>query len=427
MTFKNRTRFNALLVSTLIATILSGCQFPPPPWETASDSAEQPTPIQTVEASVSGPLPPMMPQLPSVEFVPTPTPVPNIVEPIANTNTPSGTNTNSGQAPVPLNYYLTQEDQSYPEPPPSWANTENFLILGTDKRANDPVWRTDVIMVVGLDRATGRAALLSIPRDLYVNIPGTNRNRINTVDYMGDRILRVEGGGAKLVSQVIRKQFGIQTNHWVRIHMDGLSDLVDALGGVTVQLECPFFEPILNLDTNEWEYFTLPAGEVVLDGDDARWFVRLRLRESDIGRSRRQRQLLSAIKDQIISTNAFLQFPALWATMSEIYETDLDLGQTMELATFALGLNTENIHSGGISGENGALVNHRTEQGAQVFLIGDEAAVRRTIEDVWNKSVTTEAVEQTCPPIPQAGPGNPYATPQIQQTEPPTDTVETSG
>ena len=117
------------------------------------------------------------------------------------------------------------------------------------------------------------------------------------------------GGGPKLVSQVLQETLGVSTNHWVRVRMDGFVDVVNAVGGVTVHLDCAFYEPIFNLSTNAWDTFALPAGDVWMDGDTAYWFVRLRLRESDIGRSRRQRQFLWALRDQVSKTNLLARFP----------------------------------------------------------------------------------------------------------------------
>ena len=140
-------------------------------------------------------------------------------------------------------------------------------------------------MVVGIDRDLQRVAVLSIPRDLYLEIPNYGQGRINQVDYIGERILEVEGGGPALISDVLSSTLGISTEHWVRFEMTGFQSVVDAVGGVTIHLDCPFYEPIFDLDTNSWQYFTLPAGDVHMDGETAYWYVRLRLRESDIGRA----------------------------------------------------------------------------------------------------------------------------------------------
>lgn len=306
-----------------------------------------------------------------------------------------------------------------------WSETENYLILGTDRRPVDETWRTDTIMVVGLDRPRQRAAVLSIPRDLYLEIPNYGYGRINQVDYIGERITRVEGGGPGLVSAVISQTLGISTTHWVRFEMTGFKDIVDAVGGVTVQLDCPFYEPILNLDTNSWEYFTLPAGPVHLDGETAYWFVRLRLRESDIGRAERQRQFLWGLRDQVLSTNLLPQIPALWTAFDSSISTDLTLLQIMDLARFGVGLDAANVRASGITLRE--LQSYTTERGAAVLVINDPQRVRDVIEGIWTAPAMADAYRKdvnTCAPVPDGAPviasaGSPAPAPTPLPTEVP--------
>ena len=416
MLLSRRRQIVQLCTLVACSLLIAGCSL-----SSASGANNSPEPTATPDASITT-------QNPPEDLVPPLHPALPTVEPFAKRLLAEARELQlqrereaAARPRVPLSYYLTTEDQSYPDPPPSWANTQNFLVLGTDKRVGEPSWRTDVLMLVGLDRETGKVALFSIPRDLYVDIPGANPARVNTVDYLGETIMRVDGGGAMLVNQIIRKNFGISIQRWVRIEMDGLSEIVDALGGVTVTLDCPFFEPILNLDTNQWEYFTLPEGEVLMDGEAARWFVRLRLRESDIGRSRRQRQFIGALQEKALSTNALLRLPDLWTAMSNMYETDLGLLQTMNLTRIVLSMDSSSIRSGGLSGADGALENFRTEQGAQVLRIRDERAVQAALEAVWSGASVASATNPTnaaCPPVPEGPPANPYSAPAVPEPDP---------
>jgi LCP family protein required for cell wall assembly len=290
-------------------------------------------------------------------------------------------------------------------PPFVWSETENYLILGTDRRDNVDNWRTDTIIVVGLDRKLARAAVLSIPRDLYLEIPNYGSGRINQVDYIGERVLKVPGGGPALMSTVLSDTFGIQTHHWVRFEMTGFRDIVDAVGGVTVHLDCPFYEPILNLDTNTWEYFTLPAGDVYLDGEAAYWFVRLRLRESDIGRSRRQRQFLWALREQAMSQNLLLRFPELWTAFRDSFTTDLSLFELIELGRFGLSLDPANVRAGGITLRE--LQSAVTASGASVLIITDPDRVMAVVNGIWDAPAMVDTNRQdveTCAPLPVGAP-----------------------
>ncbi len=283
----------------------------------------------------------------------------------------------------------------------AWAETDNYLILGTDRRPGQNNWRTDTIMILGIDRANGRAALLSVPRDFYVDIPGYGYSRINTVDFMGERSLGENGGGPQLVSQVLNDYLGIQTNHWVRVEMTGFESVVDAVGGVTVHLDCPFYEPIYNLDTESWDYFTLPAGDVTLNGEEAYWFVRLRLRTSDFGRAQRQRQFLWALRDQALNTNLLVQLPELWNAFQQTFTTDLSLLQMADLARFGLSLDAANVRAGGIT--FGELRSYTTSEGASVLVVADPDLLRWKVNNVWNEPAMVDAYRQNsaaCPPLP---------------------------
>jgi LCP family protein required for cell wall assembly len=272
--------------------------------------------------------------------------------------------------------------------PFDWSTSENFLVLGTDRRAEGGSWRTDSIMVIGLDRAKERAAVFSVPRDLYVQIPGYGWGRINQADYMGER-RTPDGGGPALVSSILEEHLGITTQHWVRIQMDGFVQFVDAMGGVDVYLDCPFAEPILNLDTNSWTNFTLPAGMNHLDGQDAYWFARLRLRESDIGRSSRQRAIIWALREQILSTNAILRLPQLYSAFRDTISTDLSLFDIIGLAQFGVSLKPENVRAGGLTLKD--LQDYTTAGGAQVLIIGNPTRVRELVANVWDQPAMADA------------------------------------
>ena len=290
-------------------------------------------------------------------------------------------------------------------PAVNWQQTDNYLILGTDRRAGEGSWRTDVIMVVGIDRANRKAAVFSIPRDLYIQIPGYGYGRINQADFMGERNAETTGGGPRLISSILSATLGIETNHWVRIQMDGFVNVVDAIGGVNVYLDCPFYEPIFNLTTQSWDYFTLPAGDNFLDGEDAYWFVRLRLRESDIGRSARQRQFLWALRDKMLNTNMITRFPELWSAFQDTFSTDLSMFELIDLTRVGLSFNAKNVRAGGLTLAD--LEAFTTEQGSAVLRITNPGRVRAIVNGVWDALAmadTNRRAPEQCPLIPLESP-----------------------
>ena len=300
----------------------------------------------------------------------------------------------------------------------AWSQTDNYLVLGTDHRPGWSNWRTDSLIVVGIDRPNGRIAVFSVPRDLYVQIPNYGWGGINQVDYLGERA-EPGGGGPRLVSQVLFNNLGIATNHWIRIRMDGFMDVVDAVGGVTVRLDCPFYEPIFNLTTDAWDYFALPAGDNWMDGETAYWFVRLRLRESDIGRSRRQRQFLWALRDQMVNTNLVARVPELWNAFQSTFTTDMTLLQMIDLANWGISVDPANVRAGGLSLSD--LQNYTTAEGASVLRIADPVRVANVVAGVWNAPAMIDANRQDvtkCPPLPAGIDFTTATAPDLTQTDP---------
>jgi LCP family protein required for cell wall assembly len=342
-----------------------------------------PTPDSIVISSNEGaPVPPFGPfaDIPDVEIVSSVGSALTIAAPRASTTVPSG-------------------------PAFAWQQTENYLILGTDRRSVDSNWRTDTIIIVGLDRKLNRAAVLSVPRDLYLEIPDYGYGRVNQIDYIGEKILGVPGGGPALVSNVLSSTLGIATTHWMRVEMTGFQEVVDAVGGVNIYLDCPFYEPIFNLTTNTWDYFTLPAGDVHLSGEEAYWYVRLRLKESDIGRGQRQRQFLWAMRDQILNTDLLPRMPVLFTAFSNTFSTDLSILQIVALMQFGIGLDSSNVRASGITLRE--LQSVTTEQGAAVLVINDPERVRAVVDGIWDAPAMVDARRQdsnACQPLPQGPP-----------------------
>lgn len=259
--------------------------------------------------------------------------------------------------------------------------TENILVLGADQRPGWEAWRTDSIMVVAIDSKYQQVGIVSIPRDLYVDIPGYGKERINAVDYIGEKT-KVPGGGPGLAARVISESLGIPTQHYARIQMAGLARLIDALGGVTVTLDCPLYERTPNdaLPAG-YEEWTLPAGPVWLNGDAARKFATYRYVTSDFGRIRRQQQLIWAIRNRALQANIIPRIPELWQAFSDMFTTDLNVVDVIRLASLGLKLKPGDVH-GTVLGY-GVLRDYTTERGEMVLIVGDQADLAAVKEQLF--------------------------------------------
>ena len=231
------------------------------------------------------------------------------------------------------------------------TDATTILVVGTDSRENIGDLegrfgnfggnRTDVIMLARIDPDTG-IHLLSIPRDLYVDLPGYERNRINTA---------IAFGGPDLLIQAVQLELGIDINHYVEIDFAGFANIVDSLGGVTFDFDHPARDSKSGLDVD--------AGRVKLDGPQALAYARSRqyqeLRDgqwqtvggSDIGRTKRQQQLMLALFDEATSRSNPLDLQSFASTVADQITVDsgLSLGRLIELGRVVLDLESKSIET----------------------------------------------------------------------------------
>ena len=226
----------------------------------------------------------------------------------------------------------------------------NFLIVGVDDRSDLPDdWednfgefagrRTDVIMVAHMVPGE-RIQLLSIPRDLKTDIPGTGTNRINASYVLG---------GPDLLVQSVQAETGIPIHHYIEIDFAGVGAVVDSLGGV----ELDFQYPGRDLKSG----FSIDAGRHTLDGEQAVAYARSRKYQilkdgkwqgtggGDIARTGRQQQILIALFSEVTSPSSAFNLPTFLPTLADQITADegLTIGLMADLGKSALTLGTTNI------------------------------------------------------------------------------------
>jgi LCP family protein required for cell wall assembly len=282
--------------------------------------------------------------------------------------------------------------------------TENIVVLGMDHRDNDPdpSWRTDTIMIMALDRPNNRVGVVNVPRDLYVNIPGYGMGKINQTDYIGEES-HYPGGGPALLNRVLTTTLDIPIQHYVRVQMDGLVKLVDALGGVTVTLDCPLYERTPDdKSPNGLKDWTLPAGQVHLDGQSAKQFATYRYITSDFGRTRRQQQLVWALRNRALQIDVISRLPALWSALQNMFTTDLSLLDVVKLATLGVNLKPENVR--GVVFSLDALGYDFSPEGASILVVKDKQQLRAELAHVFDAQPLTTIGKNEggveCPPPP---------------------------
>lgn len=252
-----------------------------------------------------------------------------------------------------------------------------ILLMGIDRRPGEPfVSRTDTMMLLSIDPETNSAAMLSVPRDLYVEIPGHGRNRINTAFVYGAQN-GGPAGGAALAMETVSYNLGVPIDHFMMVDFSAFVRSIDAIGGIDVYVPRELYDakyPDMNYG---YDPLYVPAGDNHFDGALALKYARTRYVDNDFGRAGRQQQVVLAVRNKMLSlgvNQALESIPALYQHVSEGVRTDLSLNDIVALATVAGSIPSENIRSGVL--DTNYVYGTTTAQGAQVLILeNDKAAV----------------------------------------------------
>ncbi|HWG55217.1 MAG TPA: LCP family protein [Gaiellaceae bacterium] len=211
------------------------------------------------------------------------------------------------------------------------------LLLGTDadptNSARQDASRSDSILLVRTDPARRRMAFLSIPRDLRVEIPGFGANKINAAFQLG---------GPALAMRTIRSLTGLQPNHVALVDFDDFRTVIDALGGITVDVpkpilsnrfDCPYATAAR---CQQWQGWRFEPGEQEMSGKRALIYARIRENrldpaENDLTRGERQQAVVQAMADEIVSPGSFARMPFIGDDLVKPLTTDLGAGELIQL------------------------------------------------------------------------------------------------
>lgn len=209
-------------------------------------------------------------------------------------------------------------------PPPH----RNILVMGLDARPGEGVVaRTDSIMLVGVKPAQFRVSVLSIPRDLFINVPGYGMQRINTVNVLGETDAATDGPA--LLRAGILQNFGIESHHYVRLNFQGFVELIDALGGVTIDVERVIVDHAYPTADGGVMTVRFESGQQHMNGERALIYARTRSGDDDYQRARRQQQVLAALVRRLQDPTTW---PAAIAVLNRHMETSISLVDAAMLA-----------------------------------------------------------------------------------------------
>ena len=297
----------------------------------------------------------------------------------------------------------------------------NVLILGLDERpgvpdldrsdrpfpslsANDP-GLSDTMAVLSIDPETKTAAILSIPRDLWLDVPdgqgGWTTDRINSAYYVGE-VDKLPGGGPAAAAAAITYNFGIPINHYLVLNFNGFMDVVDDVGGIDINVPNALTATVLPKDNSGGYEYTFFAGPQHMNGELALAYARFRLDENgDFGRIKRQQQVSLAVRQRLLSLGWLNNAASLFGKYNSAFQTDVAAYQVPGYALLAKQISSKSIvtRSLGEPGATGEFI--LPGSGADVLFAEPEKAatiVGDTFSDQSLFDATLNRLDQIHPP-----------------------------
>ena len=264
----------------------------------------------------------------------------------------------------------------------------NVLVLGLDRRPREgkaPA-RTDTMFVLTIDPRNKTAGILGIPRDLWVEIPtkdgdGYLHERVNAAYVLGE-VNDYDGGGSALAMATVEHLLGIKINHYVVIDFQGFKEVIDALGGVDVDVPTYLRDDLYSDTELPGDYLPeeFEPGIQHMDGTRALAYARIRRGTSDLDRIQRQQRVIFAVMDQALSRNVLTNPLDLWKQYKGAIDTDVNDFQIPGLAKLAADIPPERIIALSLGP---ATVPYTTPEGAAVLMAAPEG-IEQVVEALFS-------------------------------------------
>lgn len=288
-----------------------------------------------------------------------------------------------------------------PQRPAGLDGVSFVLLLGADNRSEDIVGRTDTMIVAAFRHRDGKVAAFSLPRDLWVPLPdvgelhaqGRDHARISSVVRVGE--VRLEPGqGMPLLRRVVLEQLGIRIDRFVRVDFAGFVALVDSLGGVDVDVQCPIMDCFWTNGMDQpCEMLSVEAGRVHMDGATALGFVRSRHGTGDRDRTRRQQAVMLAFAAKV-RARGLRGLPGLWKLAEPFVDTDLEVDDAIYYASFALEGELSQV--GGFAITHPLVERHVTEDRKHVLLL-DREQFEEALAGMFDEELPALRERERCP------------------------------
>jgi LCP family protein required for cell wall assembly len=262
----------------------------------------------------------------------------------------------------------------------------NILLLGTDERPQEAAPpRTDTMMVVSLDLEQGTAGMISLPRDLWVPIPGYDvTTKINTAYSIGEN-RGYPGGGPQLAKDTVSGFIGRPVEYYVRVNFNAFVQFVDLIGGIDIDVPETIHDERYPTSDYGYEVFHIDAGRQHLDGSTALKYVRTRNVDNDYKRAARQQQVIEAVVNKVLQADMIptliARAPQLLSTMRDSVGTDMPLAVATNLANYLRQNSLREVRQVILDNRYGT--ESYSDDGAWI-LIPDRSRIRPVLNDFFD-------------------------------------------
>lgn len=263
----------------------------------------------------------------------------------------------------------------------------NVLLMGVGDASHQAADLTDTIQIASLDPISKNVTLFSIPRDLYLKIPGYGSDRINAAHVYGERD-GLPGGGPELLKQTISQNLGIPIHYFARLDFSGFSTAVEAVGGVEVNVDETIHDySYPDEATNGYSTFYIQAGRRFLDGTTALKYVRSRYTTSDFDRSKRQQKVMIALKEKALSLGTLtnpVKINSLLASVGNDLKTDLNVKEMIKLIKMGKEITEQKITRAGLDNNPDNYLASTNVGGASVMVpkAGDFSEIKKYVRSL---------------------------------------------
>lgn len=273
-----------------------------------------------------------------------------------------------------------------------------ILLLGIGGAGHDGANLTDTIMVASINTKDHRVNMLSIPRDMAFPNGRGGYEKINAVHAWEEK--DHPGEGAVRTAKIFSDFFGISIDHVVRVDFNGFAKLVDAIGGVDINVERGFTDASYPTEDDLWQTITFKKGQQHMDGDTALKYARSRHGNngegSDFARAKRQQLVMVAIREKLLSLNTLAdpsKLAKLYQVIANHLQSDMSPWEAFNLAPIATDISKDKIQQHVLTdAADGELVPANINGSFLLFPKGgDWSQIKALAQNPFNEDVTTTA------------------------------------